>query len=163
MAGLQPEAGPRQSAFDRQLGQEGRLDHAGMAGDHHQLARMAPARRSRALGHPPHESGPALAAGGDGLVGILVPVDQVEPFGELGPVQPVGLPGVELAQPAVGDQRWRAGPGPGPGRPEGRRHQLGRLDRPGQHAGVEGIGAPELPGGAAAGPAGPRPAGARGR
>ena len=34
--------------------------------------------RVEGAGHPVHEPGPALAAGGDGLVGIAVPVEVAE-------------------------------------------------------------------------------------
>ncbi len=120
--------------------------------------------RVEGAGHPEHEPGPALAPRGDGLVGVLVPVDRGEPSAELRPGQPIGLPGVELAQAALGHQAGRRAQPPGAvDRTEGRRQQLGRLDGPGQHAGVEGSGPGQLPAGRAAGHAGPPPAGARGR
>ena len=70
------------------------------------------ASASRAPATRLHEPGPALAAGGDGLAGVDVPVERAEPGGELAPRRAVGLPGVELAQSALGHQRGGGRPAP---------------------------------------------------
>ena len=111
-------------------------------------AGMGGGQRVQGRRHPVDEPGPALPARGDGLARVDVPVEGAEPVGELAPGQPVGLAGVELAQAALGDHR--RGPVVRPSRADrrrqGRRQQLGGLDGPGQHAGIEGVGPGQLPG-----------------
>ena len=148
MLGAETEPGPVPAPGHRELGQERRFDDSGVGGHHHQLSGMPVRHHVESSVDTTDEAGPALTARSDDPVGIAVPVDRTEPCGELVPGQSVGFAGMELAQVALGDQtgRFRSGRRRSGTEPSGQRRcqPFGRLDGPGQDAGIEGVGAGQL-------------------
>ena len=163
-AGSAAAAGPRPAPGHRELGQQRRLDHAGVAGHHHQLARMAGGHHVEGVGHPVDEAGPALAPRGDRRPGIGVPVRVPNRSVNSAQSRPSASPGWSSQKPhSWTGSRDRSGPPePATGR-RGRRQQLGGLDGPGQDARRRGRRPRPARRSRAAGPAAPRPGPGPGR
>ena len=142
--GPQLQACALEPAVDGDLRQQGRLDHPGVGRGDHQLAGVASRQLVERGRDPAHEPGPALASRCDRPRRIGVPVGAAEGGGEFLPGEPVRLAGMQLAECALGDE---GGHDPGRVRETGR-DAVGGLDRPREHARIEGRRTGQFAGGA---------------